>query len=189
MRDELLDLPQPNWFWHGENILNLIEQHRPVRCVELGTNRGCSAIATARLIKRWGGHLTCIDTWEAERHGASIPMSMCQQNVEAAYVADVVELRQSRIDDAARQWEGEIDYLYVDADHTLEAVTSDLESWWPFLRVGGLIAGDDYDDPYDPRVPKNVTQAWDEFEQRYGQAFERTPTLGLESRLIWGVKR
>jgi predicted O-methyltransferase YrrM len=189
MRPELLNLPEPNWFWHGEQILDLVERHRPKVCVELGTNRGCSAIATARLLQQWGGVLICVDTWETENHGASVPMTACWQSVVDAGLNEVIVLNRSRIDEAARRWAGGgIDYLYVDADHTLEAVTSDLECWWPHLKVGGLIAGDDYDDPNDPAVPKNVTAAWDAFEAKHGQAFERVVT-GVQGRLIWGIKR
>lgn len=189
MRAELQNLPQPDWFWHGETLLPIIEAHQPVRCVELGTNRGCSAIAVARLVRQWGGHVTCIDTWETEQHGASVSMAECQQNIDAAGVGASMTLVQMRIDVAARVLIDEIDYLYVDADHTYDTVTSDLECWWPRLKVGGLLAGDDYDDPNDAEVPPNVTRAWDAFELRHEQAFERTPTPGLVSRLIWGVKR
>lgn len=189
MRLELENLPQPNWFWHGEQVLGLLDEHRPVVCVELGSNRGCSAIATARVIRGWGGRIACVDTWETECHGASVTMSEFMKNVAEAGVADCVTGVQSRIDDAARAWAAPIDYLYVDADHTFDSVTSDLDSWWPYLKVGGLIAGDDYDDPNDTEVPPNVTRAWDTFEALHGQQFNRTVTPGLVSRLIWGVKR
>jgi hypothetical protein len=64
----------------------------------------------------------------------------------------------------------------------------DLETWWPFLKVGGLIAGDDYDD-IDGIPELGVTAAWDAFEVTHNQVFHRTPTPGFGGRLIWGVKR
>ena len=68
------ELPQtadaPGWFHHGAKILELLEQHRPKVCVELGTFLGASAIPVARSIRRWGGTLTCIDTWGGD-HGAT----------------------------------------------------------------------------------------------------------------------
>ena len=187
MRPELEGLPQPNWFWHGEAILNLLDVYHPKVCVELGTNRGCSAIATARVIQKWKGHLTCVDTWETEQHGASVTAAECRASLTEAGVTSIVSLCRSRIDQAARLWSEPVDYIYIDADHTFEAVTSDLEAWWPHLNVGGLIVGDDYDDPADP-VDKNVTRAWDAFEMRHGQSLVRTVT-GVQGRLIWGVKR
>jgi hypothetical protein len=40
------------------------------------------------------------------------------------------------------------DYIYIDANHTKNAVLQDLEVWYPKLKVGGIIAGHDtYCDP------------------------------------------
>lgn len=192
MRHELLDLPQPNWFHHGPQILDLLEQHQPIVCVELGSNRGCSAIAVARLLRTWGGTLSCVDCWkrDATLTPSEVGVETFIANVAAAGVADSIRIVHATTLEAARQWRDEIDYLYVDADHSYAGCTRDLELWWPFVKVGGLVAGDDYDDPYG--IPQQgVTRAWDEFEQRHGQAFERTHTPGLvhASRLIWGIKR
>lgn len=195
MRPELRDLPEPNWFHHGVQILDLLEQHTPMRCVELGSNRGCSAIAVARLIRTWGGYLTCVDQWQ---DGPSeVGPQVFADNVVAAGVSDMIGMIHATTHEAATRWAGGIDYLYIDADHTVEGCRRDLEDWWPFLRVGGLIAGDDYDDPHG--IPsQGVTRAWDDFEQAHGQAFERTVSaelLGCQchpckaGRLIWGVKR
>ena len=59
--------------------------------------------------------------------------------------------------------------------------------WWPHLRAGGLIAGDDYDNPMYP----GVVTAWDAFERDQAQHFERfaTPnTTPPGMRLIYGTK-
>lgn len=189
MRPELQNLPAPNWFHHGPQILDLLDLHRPMTCVELGSNRGCSAIATARLISQWGGLLTCVDNWRGTGPG-EVHIETFVANIAAAGVADVIDLLQMDTVAAAEHWDRSIDYLYVDAGHTKEECLADLEAWWPFVNVGGLIAGDDYDDPYG--IPElGVTKAWDVFERRHGQLFNRTVTDGLEhkSRLIWGVKR
>ena len=36
------------------------------------------------------------------------------------------------------------DYIYIDGEHTYEAVTKDLECWFPKLKNKGLLFGDDY---------------------------------------------
>ena len=41
------------------------------------------------------------------------------------------------------------DWIYVDALHTYDAVLADLRAWWPKLRPGGLLSGDDYGDEKD----------------------------------------
>lgn len=37
-----------------------------------------------------------------------------------------------------------IDFIYVDARHDYCGVKEDIETWWPKLKVGGIMAGDDY---------------------------------------------
>lgn len=38
----------------------------------------------------------------------------------------------------------ELDYVYIDADHSYEGVSQDLKSFFPKVKKGGLIFGDDY---------------------------------------------
>jgi Methyltransferase domain len=37
-----------------------------------------------------------------------------------------------------------LDWVYVDGDHTYDAVRNDLEAWAPKVKPGGLLTGDDY---------------------------------------------
>jgi predicted O-methyltransferase YrrM len=194
MRAELANLPQ-GWFHHGEKILALLAERRPQVCVELGTWRGASAVAIARLIQTWGGTLTCVDTWTGDVNGSrggTVPgpckmLAECAANLVHAQVSSSVRLIPARTDAAAPRWRGPIDFLYVDADHTDASVYSDLTLWWPHLAAGGLIAGDDYDNPMYP----GVVTAWDRFEHEQGQHFERVATPHTHPpgmRLIYGVK-
>lgn len=36
------------------------------------------------------------------------------------------------------------DVIYIDASHEYKNVRQDLEAWWPLLRPGGVMFGDDY---------------------------------------------
>lgn len=36
------------------------------------------------------------------------------------------------------------DVVYIDADHTFDAVVKDLNDWWPLVKSGGYLAGHDY---------------------------------------------
>lgn len=194
MRAELQHLPQ-GWFHHGEKILELVEQHKPQVTVELGTWRGASAIALARVVRAWGGVIYCIDTWAGQVAGSRggtvqgkpAMLAECAGNLIAAGVAPLVRLIPTRTDQAAALWHEPIDFLYVDADHTKPSVKGDLTLWWPHLRAGGLVAGDDYDSSLYP----GVREAWDEFEIEAGQRFERFATPNTNPpgmRLIYGFK-
>jgi hypothetical protein len=48
--------------------------------------------------------------------------------------------------------------IHLDAAHDYHSVFSDLSAWWPLLRDGGTLIGDDYAVRY-----AGVTRAFDEY--------------------------
>jgi predicted O-methyltransferase YrrM len=185
----------PGWFHHGPEILRLLEQHRPKVCVELGTWLGASAIPVARAIRRWGGTLTCVDTWAGDVHPTANPhrpaapwmLVSCARNILEAGVGANVRLIPCASFDAATWFDRPIDYLYIDADHSYGGVHADLTAWTPFVTPGGLLVGDDY----GHRLFPGVRQAWDEFEQAHGLTLTRyqsDPPDPDGIQLIYGIK-
>jgi hypothetical protein len=172
----LANLPQ-GWVNHGERIIALLEALRPMRCVEVGTWRGASAIVTARVIRQWGGCVTCVDTFASGPEGASVMLDEWRVNIKEAGVEDVVDVIVCSSLSAAASWDrGPIDYCYIDADHEEASVTADLAAWWPHVRLGGVLSGDDYGHQYYG----GVTVAWDQFDRQMG---------GLHREgLVWVVK-
>lgn len=41
--------------------------------------------------------------------------------------------------------DGDLDFVFIDADHSFEAVCADIKAWLPKVRQGGFITGHDYD--------------------------------------------
>lgn len=168
-----LDPLTQGWFNHGFKILELVEQHRPKVCVELGTWQGASAIPVARAIRRWGGTLTCVDTWGGAVDDPGTPqpwmLLSCVRNMTQAGVSGNIRLIASWTSDAAPWWTEPIDYLYVDADHSYDGVLADLYAWVPHVKPGGLILGDDYGNEMFP----GVQDAWDQFEHEQGLRLTR----------------
>lgn len=62
---------------------------------------------------------------------------------------------------APRFPDAHFDWIYIDASHFYDDVRIDLEAFWPKLRCGGYIAGDDYD--RRGIWAHGVTRAVDEF--------------------------
>lgn len=196
MADAVLTRADPlahGWFNHGATMLELVEQYRPAACVELGTWMGASAIPVARSIHRWGGTLTCVDTWAGDvqpppaavRSSAPWMLVSCARNLIDAGLANIRLIPATTIA-AAAAWTTPIDYLYIDADHSYAGVRADLAAWAPYVRHGGLILGDDY----GHRLFPGVRQAWDEFEQTHGYRFTRyqsTPPDPDGIQLIYGT--
>jgi hypothetical protein len=54
--------------------------------------------------------------------------------------------------------------VYIDGDHSYEAVRDDLRAWYPKLKHGGVLCGDDY---YwrDAKNELSIKRAVDEFCQ------------------------
>lgn len=62
----------------------------------------------------------------------------------------------------------QLDFAYLDADHTYEAVKADIAAWWPKVRPGGTLAGHDYIGIERFGVRFGVIQAVDEFARSLG---------------------
>ncbi len=190
-----LDPVTEGWFNHGTKILELVERYRPVVCVELGSWLGASAIPVARVVRRWGGSLTCVDTWGGTvNHEQSAPgappwmLLSCARNLTQAGVSASVRLIPSTTLEAAAAWNSEhlIDYLYVDADHSYDSVLQDLYAWVPLVREGGVILGDDYGSDLYP----GVRAAWDDFERDRGLQlvrYQSDPPIQHGAQLIYGT--
>lgn len=56
----------------------------------------------------------------------------------------VVVHRETSLVAASAVVDGSLDWVYVDGDHSYDAVRADLEVWAPKLTPGGLLTGDDY---------------------------------------------
>jgi hypothetical protein len=66
--------------------------------------------------------------------------------------------------------------VFVDANHAYDAVTRDLEAWWPLLPTGGLLAGSTFIN--DPSRNIGVRQAVEDFMRPRGvQILETTEPL------------
>lgn len=186
--EAIADLPQ-GWFHHSHKIYDLLNQHRPQVCVELGTWRGASAIATARIVRQWGGVVYCVDAWTGDvNSGSGGPHQIleCAYNITRAGVGPNVRLIPATTDQAFHAWDRDthIEYLYVDADHSQEQTYRDLEQWTGLFQYGALIAGDDYGSPLYP----GVKLAWDDFESRYGYHFTREHSpVEPDLQLIYGT--
>lgn len=189
-REELEDLPH-GWFHHGPTVLSLVDQSRPKVYVELGTWFGASAIAVARSVRRWGGTVTCIDTWAGELNddggsvGGKSPLMLmsCARAMVEAGVSASVRLVPAMTSEAAKYWTEPIDFLYIDADHSYEGVLADLQAWVPHVKKGGVVAGDDYN---HPRYP-GVKRAWHDYERMTGLLFALSEPEQHGIRLIYGT--
>lgn len=121
--------------------------------VEVGVKVGEYSQA---LLTGWKGRtLYSIDPWKEFPGGQYTDMANVQQKVQDAYYKKTCQtlapfkersviLRKTSAEAAATFSPGRFDFVYLDAQHHYEAVKEDIQTWWPLVKVGGILAGHDY---------------------------------------------
>jgi hypothetical protein len=124
-------------------------------CAEIGVWKGNFSQMILRLAKPRELHL--VDPWlfipeyPGRRYGGQTARSQDDMDEIFAAVASKfrdrpqVTLHRMTSGEATKEFsDNYFDWVYVDGDHSYEAVISDLRNWWPKIRPGGWLAGDDY---------------------------------------------
>ena len=152
--------------WFSPNIS--VWQHvfadadRPSTALEIGAFEGRSTVWIGENLLASGGELVVVDHWNGGEEHESVDMTAVQARFEANITTlldrhpeiEVRILREPSVRALARLLSedraGSFDFIYVDASHEAPDVLSDATLAYALLRVGGLLAFDDY--------------AWREFE-------------------------
>eukprot|EP00933_Yihiella_yeosuensis_P073176 TRINITY_DN8177_c0_g1_i1.p1 TRINITY_DN8177_c0_g1~~TRINITY_DN8177_c0_g1_i1.p1 ORF type:complete len:360 (-),score=39.64 TRINITY_DN8177_c0_g1_i1:26-1105(-) len=138
---------------------------------EIGVQQG---IFASRLLERMNGLLMrpkkyfMVDRWQEERS-----VTYIQEAIQAvSRFWDVTSILQ--LDSAASAdifADNFMDFAYIDAGHDYCSALADIKAWWPKVRPGGILAGDDYGSfreeylfcPNGTKIPGEVVRAVDEF--------------------------
>lgn len=119
--------------------------------VELGVAEG---LFSARLLST--GHLSrlySVDRWAGDRGHDGGEFARAAARL-AGFGDRSVIYRETFAAAAARFAEGSVDFVYVDG-YAHEGPAETLRMWWPKLRAGGVLAGDDYHADW-PKVIEQV---------------------------------
>lgn len=152
------------WNSDGYIFADVIDKVRPTVIVEVGTWKGRSAIHMANLTRarEMPTVIYCVDCWLPpigvglgefpqthipERWDAPTFYQQFLFNVKHAGADDrIIPVRGLTVPIAAclGAWGVQADMIYVDASHDELSVLQDLNAYWPLLRPGGVMFGDDY---------------------------------------------
>jgi hypothetical protein len=141
-------------------------------CVEIGTWEGDFSydILLHTTLKK----LYCIDPYKHFNDG-EYPDNMndrSQQEWDEKFAkvqkrfepfGDRVELMRMSSLEASSQFQDEsIDYIYIDGNHEYKAVLTDILAWFPKVKKGGILCGDDIvsTDISEHDADGNVTRIW-----------------------------
>jgi predicted O-methyltransferase YrrM len=143
-----------------------LAQDRPdtrLKLLEVGSWNGGSALTWGEALRLHcpeGGHITCIDTWDEYFDLAANPgvgyenmnRMLADGSVYRAFLANMtlmphgveIDVRRGRSQDILPTLSpGSFDLVYLDGDHTYEAMRSDLTDAMPLIAEGGILCGDD----------------------------------------------
>ena len=144
----------------------------PVKGAEVGVFGGALSY---RLLRRSDLHLTMVDSWEGDGaayldksdwHATLSHEQQIGYYWAALSATDFARerrhvIRARSVEAAASVPDGSLDFVFLDADHSAEALKADLKAWKPKVKAGGFIGGHDYDNPLFPDVEPTVTKfAW-----------------------------
>ena len=105
--------------------------------VEIGCMDGFS---TAHLLECSKLHLTSIDPFVPDSMAAHLIGQEERYHQNIAPWKDRATLIRDYSYRVVVTWEGMLDFLFIDGDHTYMSVLRDYEQWSPLLKPGGLLA-------------------------------------------------
>lgn len=82
-----------------------------------------------------------------EDHGGDF-LAAFKSNIKEAGVDEYIKVvKMSSIQASKLYLDRSVSFLMIDASHKYEDVVDDIRAWYPKLKMGGIISGDDYDWP------------------------------------------
>lgn len=179
--------------------------------VEIGSFKGKSTVMLARVAQHYGlGPVVAIDPHnfndpEFEKF-RTVPDATTfhefQQNLQAAGVSEIVDVRRAFSHDVAAAWSGPIRFLWIDGNHTYPGAKADFDDFFPHLAPHGIVAFHDALHEYAGPIRVFVEDilrssrfgaagfvgsiAWAQFRPTEGAAFtaQRATLEPLAARLI-----
>ena len=177
------------WNSTGPIFAEVINRIRPTVEIEVGSWKGASAIHAANLTRALGldTRIYCVDLWVPpigvglgefprthipERFDAPTFYHQFLFNVAHAKCDDrIIPVRGLTVPIAAclGAWGVVADMIYIDALHTEEGCYADIAAYWPLLRKGGVMLGDDFSSHV------GVRRAVQRFSAQVGRAIREMP--------------
>lgn len=142
------------WSW---DILPFYEALIPAlppfaRFVEIGVFCGRSSLFLAERL--WTLERADVDVWGVDPFPGYVWDKFCEHlnRTDPAVRRLPHPLRMTSLEGAKFFADGSLDVVFIDGDHSEDAVRADIQAWRPKLKRGGLLCGHDYDAPHSVKV-------------------------------------
>ena len=154
---------------HGYHVAELINQYNFKKIAEIGVYDGATTIRVleecSQVKEYWA-----IDLWQQVRigtpgYGKISTLNQVSWNKNYLKVCRFMfhfpslKIIHASSSGASGLFSSEyFDLIFVDANHSYEAVLADIELWLPKMKLGGLLTGHDFENTDFPGVKKAVTE-------------------------------
>lgn len=152
----------PNWFFNNislfKNILSPYFGLSNLKFLQIGAYTGDASLwLLENILIEQSSILIDVDTWEGSEE--NIHKKFDWQDIESIY-----DIKMSKYKNVIKKkvasfeflssCSDSFDFIYIDGDHTADGVYSDAVLSYPLLKVGGIMAFDDYLWHHDTNNPK-----------------------------------
>jgi len=138
---------------HQEWLIETINEHRCQKVVEIGVDgaqtsvlvlENCPSLAGYYMVDPWRPYTKGTDRCFLQRTPERWEelYQLVLERVAPFPAAQIVRLSSLK---AARHFKpATFDLVFIDGDHSYEAVMADIAAWEPLVRPGGILSGHDY---------------------------------------------
>jgi len=144
--------------WVSRQLVKVLRNRPHAQGAEVGVFQGDTSAGLLAALPDLES-LLCIDLWRQDeafmRHSpnkqgvmynadwAAVRRQFAAQ-VEAVYPGRAQAIQMSSLEAARYVRNGSLDFVLIDGNHGYEFVKPDIQAWWPKIKDGGVMAGDDY---------------------------------------------
>lgn len=148
-------LPFTGWAGNRETLPVVFQELGYKVGAEIGTRKGSYALVLLKAMPDL--KLYCVDPWRAFARNTQERIEshyeIAKKNLEPYNAALVRKTSQ----EALPTFEDEsLDFVYIDALHSFNAVMLDIIGWQRKVRIGGIVAGHDYFNFYQSGIVRAV---------------------------------
>lgn len=154
--EQVLPFNGHGWYANARFIEALFYHNSIKTVIEVGSWLGRSTRHIASLLPD-DGTLYAVDTWQGsiahheDAYYASMLPTLYDQFlsnvIHAGFTGKIIPMKMNSMQAAEQLWSmlDGIDLIYIDAEHTTEAVLNDLQAYYPLVaNHKGIICGDDW---------------------------------------------
>ncbi len=126
----------------------------------LGHSHGGSAILMAKSLQEYSlsGKVFTIDITFRYHHA--------MERMKTFNVTDRIEVCQGPTDEWAEKLVQEFNFVFIDADHSLEAVRTDITNWSPKIKVRGLLSLHDTNQDFSHKAIQETIAGYENWIER-----------------------